>query len=56
VADCPSVGQSSFSRREFSTGDRIQFTQNNKDLDVHNRDLGRIEAIRKDNFANGEDG
>src|SRR5260370_37449338 len=36
--------------REFSTGDRIQFTQNNKDLDVHNRDLGRIEAIRKDNL------
>ena len=36
--------------REFSTGDRIQFTQNNKDLEVHNRDLGRIEAIRKDNF------
>ena len=36
--------------REFSTGDRIQFTQNNKDLDVHNRDLGRIEAIGKDNL------
>jgi conjugative relaxase-like TrwC/TraI family protein len=36
--------------REFSTGDRIQFIQNNKDLDVHNRDLGRIEAIRKDNL------
>jgi conjugative relaxase-like TrwC/TraI family protein len=36
--------------REFSTGDRIQFTQNNKDLDVHNRDLARIEAIRKDNL------
>jgi conjugative relaxase-like TrwC/TraI family protein len=39
--------------REFSTGDRIQFTQNNKDLDVHNRvhnrDLGRIERIGKDN-------
>ena len=30
--------------REFSTGDRIQFTHNNKDLDVHNRDRGRIEA------------
>ena len=30
---------------EFSTGDRIQFTHNNKDLDVHNRDRGRIEAI-----------
>ena len=28
---------------EFSTGDRIQFTHNNKDLDVHNRDRGRIE-------------
>jgi conjugative relaxase-like TrwC/TraI family protein len=36
--------------REFSTGDRIQFTQNNKDLGVHNRDLGRIEAIRNDNL------
>ena len=36
--------------REFSTGDRIQFTQNNKNLDVHNRDLGRIEAIGKDNL------
>jgi hypothetical protein len=34
---------------EFSTGDRIQFTHNNKDLDVHNRDRGRIEAIGKDN-------
>jgi conjugative relaxase-like TrwC/TraI family protein len=37
-------------RREFSTRDRIQFTQNNKDLDVHNRALGLIEAIRKDNL------
>src|SRR5271169_3095945 len=35
--------------REFSTGDRIQFTHNNKDLDVHNRDRGRIEAIGTDN-------
>jgi ATP-dependent exoDNAse (exonuclease V) alpha subunit len=35
--------------RDFSTGDRIQFTHNNKDLDVHNRDRGRIEAIRNDN-------
>ena len=35
--------------REFSTGDRIQFTHNNKDLDVHNRDRGRIEAIGDDN-------
>src|SRR6202167_4960990 len=34
--------------REFSTGDRIQFTHNNKDLDVHNRDRGRIEAIGND--------
>jgi hypothetical protein len=34
---------------EFSTGDRIQFTHNNKDLDVHNRDRGRIEAIGNDN-------
>jgi hypothetical protein len=33
---------------EFSTGDRIQFTHNNKDLDVHNRDRGRIEAIGND--------
>jgi hypothetical protein len=35
--------------REFSTGDRIQFTHNNKELDVHNRDRGRIEAIGNDN-------
>ena len=35
--------------REFSTGDRIQFTHNNKDLDVHNRDRGWIEAIGNDN-------
>jgi ATP-dependent exoDNAse (exonuclease V) alpha subunit len=35
--------------REFSTGDRIQFTQNNKAVHVHNRDLGRIEAIGSDN-------
>jgi hypothetical protein len=35
--------------REFSTRDRIQFTHNNKDLDVHNRDRGRIEAIGSDN-------
>ncbi len=35
--------------REFSTGDRIQFTHNNKGLDVHNRDRGRIEAIGNDN-------
>jgi len=35
--------------REFSTGDRIQFTHNNKDLDVHNRDRGQIEAIGNDN-------
>jgi conjugative relaxase-like TrwC/TraI family protein len=35
--------------REFSTGDRIQFTHNNKDLDVHNRDRGRIEAVSNDN-------
>lgn len=35
--------------REFSTGDRIQFTHNNKDLEIHNRDRGRIEAIGNDN-------
>ena len=35
--------------REFATGDRIQFTHNNKDLDVRNRDRGRIEAIGNDN-------
>jgi hypothetical protein len=35
--------------REFSTGDRIQFTHNNKDLDLRNRDRGRIEAIANDN-------
>jgi conjugative relaxase-like TrwC/TraI family protein len=37
-------------RREFSTGDRIQFTQNNKHLEVHNRDLGRIASFGKDNL------
>jgi conjugative relaxase-like TrwC/TraI family protein len=36
--------------REFSTGDRIQFTQNRRGLDVHNRDLGRIESIGKNNL------
>jgi conjugative relaxase-like TrwC/TraI family protein len=35
--------------REFSTSDRIQFTHNNKDIDVHNRDRGRIEGIGNDN-------
>ncbi len=44
--------------REFSTGDHIQFTHNNKDLDVHNRDRGRIEAIGNDNrlTVNMDDG
>ena len=28
--------------REFATGDRIQFTAKNKDLDINNRDLGNI--------------
>ncbi len=31
--------------REFSTGDRIQFTEPNKTLSVVNRDLGTIKAI-----------
>jgi conjugative relaxase-like TrwC/TraI family protein len=31
--------------REFSTGDRIQFTESNKALGVANRDLGTITAI-----------
>ena len=31
--------------REFSTGDRIQFTAHNKDLKVANRDLGTITGI-----------
>jgi conjugative relaxase-like TrwC/TraI family protein len=35
--------------REFSAGDRIQFTHNNKELDLRNRDRGRIEAIGNDN-------
>jgi conjugative relaxase-like TrwC/TraI family protein len=33
------------SPREFSTGDRIQFTEPNKTLGVANRDLGTITAI-----------
>jgi len=33
------------STREFSTGDRIQFTEPNKTLGVANRDLGTITAI-----------
>jgi conjugative relaxase-like TrwC/TraI family protein len=31
--------------REFSTGDRIQFTEPNKTIDVANRDLGSIASI-----------
>jgi flagellar basal body P-ring protein FlgI len=32
-------------QREFSTGDRIQFTAPDRELRVHNRDLAVIEAI-----------
>jgi hypothetical protein len=34
--------------REFSVGDRIQFTAPDKSLGIANRDLGTIEAIRSD--------
>jgi ATP-dependent exoDNAse (exonuclease V) alpha subunit len=32
--------------REFATGDRIQFTAPNKDLEVANRDLGTVTEIK----------
>ena len=35
-------------QREFSVGERIQFTAPNKSLGVANRDMGTIEAIRSD--------
>jgi ATP-dependent exoDNAse (exonuclease V) alpha subunit len=34
--------------REFSIGDRIQFTAPNREIGVANRDLGTIERINKD--------
>jgi conjugative relaxase-like TrwC/TraI family protein len=34
--------------REFATGDKIQFTAPNRDLQVANRDLGTIQHIDKD--------
>ena len=34
--------------REFSVGDRLQFTAPNRDLGVANRDLGTVERIGKD--------
>jgi conjugative relaxase-like TrwC/TraI family protein len=34
--------------REFATGDKIQFTAPNRDLQVANRDLGTIQQIDKD--------
>jgi conjugative relaxase-like TrwC/TraI family protein len=34
--------------REFSTGDKIQFTAPNRDLQIANRDLGTIQHIEED--------
>ena len=31
--------------REFSTGDRVQFTAPSRDLQVANRDLGTVEQV-----------
>jgi conjugative relaxase-like TrwC/TraI family protein len=42
--------------REFSTGDRIQFTEPNKTLGVANRDLGTITAIDNGQMAVRLDG
>ena len=42
--------------REFSTGDRIQFTEPNKTLGVANRDLGTIAAIDNGQMAVRLDG
>jgi conjugative relaxase-like TrwC/TraI family protein len=44
------------STREFSTGDRIQFTEPNKTLGVANRDLGTITAIDNGQMAVRLDG
>ncbi|MGI4828532.1 MAG: hypothetical protein ACRYFU_10140 [Janthinobacterium lividum] len=37
--------------REFATGDRIQFTAQDKDLKVANRDLGTITGIEPGNMT-----
>ena len=44
------------STREFSTGDRIQFTEPNKTLGVANRDLGTITSIDKEQMTVRLDG
>ncbi len=44
------------STREFSTGDRIQFTEPNKTLGVANRDLGTITSIDNGQMAVRMDG
>jgi len=42
--------------RDFSEGDRLQFTATNRDLGVSNRDLGTIERIEGPNIAVRMDG
>jgi conjugative relaxase-like TrwC/TraI family protein len=42
--------------REFSTGDRIQFTESNKALGVANRDLGTIASVDSDQMTVRLDG
>jgi ATP-dependent exoDNAse (exonuclease V) alpha subunit len=42
--------------REFSEGDRIQFTVSKPDIDVKNRDLGTIERIEGTNMSVSMDG
>jgi conjugative relaxase-like TrwC/TraI family protein len=42
--------------REFSEGDRIQFTASKPDMDVKNRDLGTIERIEGTNLSVRMDG
>jgi hypothetical protein len=44
------------SSRDFSQGDRIQFTANNRELGVSNRDLGTIERIHHNQISVKTDG
>ena len=42
--------------RDFSLGERIQFTSGNRDLDIANRDLGTITALEKRSITVRMDG
>ena len=44
------------SSRDFSLGERIQFTSGNRDLDIANRDLGTITALEKRSITVRMDG